>query len=426
MKLLQHTGRYYLIFSSFIFILSGIVLFLALRYVVQMESDEQLMDTRVILKKQLHQLDSIPPYIALLDNLVEITPVDTFNASTYFVDTSFWSGMDKEHESPYRKFIYHDSIKGKPYQIALNRNNLDTEEMLTTVVFWIIGILTLLLIMINLFNRFLSLQIWQPFYQSINQLKRFSFNSKVAPEPVPTNIDEFKILQKAIGRMTNKILKDYQSLKQFTENASHEIQTPLAIIKNKVEMMLQHEDIKEQDLREILHIHKAANRISKLNQALVLLIQIENRQYVNNKRVNIKNLVEEMLLQIEPMLSAKQLVINTQLEDVSLMMDPVLAEVLLQNLIGNAMKHNIMNGSINIQLEKKRLRIQNSGAALNIDTQSLFERFQKGVDASPSLGLGLAIVYEICQNYGFGLDYQNEGDQHQMDVSFLEKTNDGI
>ena len=420
MKLLHLTGRYYLIFSILIFILSGIGLFSALKYVVGMESDEQLMDSRVVLKDQLEQLDSIPRQIALLDHYVEITPVDNFDTSSYFLDTSFWNGIETEHESPYRKFVYYDSLQGKPFRIALNRNTLDTEEMLTTIVFWIVGILSLMLVMINLFNRYLSLQIWKPFYQSINQLKKFTFKNKSTPEPVITNIDEFKTLQEAINRMTDKSFRDYQSLKRFTENASHEVQTPLAIIKNKIELLIQQEDLSKSELHDLWDIQRAANRISKLNQSLVLLTRIENEQFANTQKINISNFIVEIINQLEPMLSAKQLTVEKKLTDVYLNMDPILVEVLLQNLLGNAVKHNFNNGEIDIHLTKNKLRICNTGNPLDIDTQLLFERFRKGTNSSSSLGLGLAVVQEICTIYNFNITYKNTANQHCIDILFLK------
>ena len=269
-----------------------------------------------------------------------------------------------------------------------------------------------------MFTRFLSLKIWQPFYKTIEQIKGFTFDRKEPLSAPPTKIEEFNTLNQAIEQMTLKVLSDYRSLKQFTENASHEMQTPLAIIKSKIELLMQEEELSERERQAIQQIQTAASRLSRLNQSLLLLTRIENRQYTNTRKLNLKELLEGQLDFVEPLISAKNLSIHTEMQDVFQKMDPALAEVLIGNLLGNAIKHNQQDGTIKINLNDQQLNISNTGKTLSVPTHKLFNRFYKGTEAAPSLGLGLAIVKEICTSYGFNVQYNYRENLHSLSVDF--------
>lgn len=418
MKLLQRTGRYYVIFSTLIFILWAAGLFFALKFVLSRETDERLRDARMALNIQLSEMEKIPSSIIVLDNVIEIQPIPKYSVFETFSDTLIWNAMEVEHKMSFRKFSYHDEINGKAYRISLNHSILDTEEMLTTIALTAFGILALLLFTINIFNRYLSLNIWKPFYRTVGQIEDFNFDQD---KPMPSKssvIDEFSTLQQALHQMTSKALKDYQSLKQFTENASHEIQNPLAIIKSKIELLMQQDDLNEKEQKAILQIQKAASRLSRLNQSLLLLTRIENRQFTKLKNLDLKELIENQIDAMEPMISSRQLTVQAQLEQVQQKMDPTLAEVLISNLLGNAIKHNHQEGQIDILLTSNQLQISNSGSPLEVSADKMFDRFNKGTEGAPSLGLGLAIVLEICNIYNFDVQYENKEQIHSVSVSF--------
>ena len=417
MKLLQATGRYYLLFSLLLFVFGSWILYLALSYFIDIETDERLQDAKPALEFQLTEMDSLPPVLVISDDVIEISPLDELKEYKYFSDTSIWDPLEKEFE-PYRKFIFHTEIEGKPYKIALSHTKLDSEALMMTSLFAVMGILLLLLLAINLFNRYLSLRLWRPFYQTIRQIRSFSFDEGKPLSPPETRIEEFEVLNHALELMTTKVLSDYRSLKQFTENASHEIQTPLAIIKSKIELLIQNDGRDDNELQAIQQIQEAASRLSKLNNSLLLLARIENRQYSDTHELAMHELIKKKLDQLEPLISAKNLDIHTNLAEVSMAMDPTLAEVLLNNLLVNAIKHNFSDGRIDISLRKGKLLIRNTGKPLDSSPETLFERFRKGADASPPRGLGLAIVKEICNIYGFKAQYDFQDGWHELSVTW--------
>ncbi len=417
MKLLQRTGRYYLWFSAIIFLLGVGILYFSMKYVIGVETDKRLQEAKAGLKVQLSDYDSLPASLFVLEDVVNITPLYTYVPYEKLSDTEHLNPIDKELE-PYRKYTYHDEINGKPYKIELFHSTLDNDEMIISIVLTVLGILGLFLLVINLFNRYMSLHLWKPFYQTVQQIKSFNFEAQKPLSAPPTNIDEFATLQQAIEQMTAKLLSDYRSLKQFSENASHEIQTPLAIIKSKIELLMQAEGRNESETVALHQIQNAASRLSKLNQSLLLLTRIENHQYSDKQELDLKSQIEYKLDQLEPLISSKNIEVHKKLTNVQQSMNPTLLEVLLNNLIGNAIKHNHPNGKIEVTLQQKLLTIRNTGAPLGVAPNDLFERFRKGTDASPSLGLGLAIVKEICTRYNFEINYDYRDKWHGLSIFF--------
>lgn len=417
MRLLEKAGRYHIYFSILLFLVGCILIVIALRYIITFETDENLRDAKSLLREQLSDIDSDHTVIRLLDNIIEVERTTSFTEFERFSDTLVWDPIENEFD-PYRKYVFHDTIGGTPYSIAVNRSKLDNEELATTMILTMMALLALFLLFLNLFNRYLSLRIWRPFYQTVNEIRGFNFKQDRGLTPPPTDIDEFAILHKAISEMTARVVRDYQSLRQFSENASHEIQTPLAIIKSKIELLIQREKFSKEERRYIQEIQEATTRLSKLNESLLLLTRIENRQFNESVEVNLSQLVANKINQLEPLLSGKNITITKHLTDVSMSIDPSLAEILLSNLLGNAIKHNVESGHIEVFLNKDRMSIRNTGKELTIETDRIFERFQKDNASSSSLGLGLAIVEQICKIYNFDISYKYDDSWHEFNLVF--------
>ena len=219
--------------------------------------------------------------------------------------------------------------------------------------------------------------------------------------------------------MTERIKNDYLNLKEYIENASHEIQTPLAIINSKMELLLQSGDMKEKQYKTVADAYEASNRLSRLNKTLILLAKIENRQFPESEPVNPAIMINHQLESLEDLIYAKKIKVVKQVEEqVTVLMNPYLAEILLVNLIKNALRHNIPGGDLKIELTGNSLVIANSGPALTLDPDMLFKRFHTSSSSPESLGLGLSIVQKICTMYGFKVSYSYQNNMHVMLVVF--------
>ena len=264
-------------------------------------------------------------------------------------------------------------------------------------------------------NYFIARRVWIPFYRIIGRLGLYQIDQAKALTFTRSNIHEFNLLIEALEKMSLKISRDYQNLKEFNENAAHEIQTPLAIIRTKLELLTQDETLREEQLKSIISVLDATHRISRLNQGLLLISKIENNQFGAHTEIDPKEILLNLIDQSEDLIRMKNIALKTSFDEACrLTMNPSLADTLFSNLISNAIRHNIQNGFLTIEISEKSITIANSGLALQEDPENYFERFRKGGSHSESVGLGLSIVRKIAQLYQIGLSYQHQQGIHTI------------
>ncbi|HEX2933722.1 MAG TPA: HAMP domain-containing sensor histidine kinase, partial [Bacteroidales bacterium] len=268
-------------------------------------------------------------------------------------------------------------------------------------------------------NYMLSRKLWRPFYKTISQISRYNIKEKKTLSFPANNVYEFTRLNEVLSMMSEKIRNDYLSLKEFTEDASHEIQTPLAVIKSKLEMLIQSEHITPSELELIAAMNRAITRISKLNSGLLLIAKIENNQFSETTEASFIELLEQSLDVFTDFIQQRNLRVTFEKSsDFQVMMNPALADILVSNLINNSIKHNLPNGYIEIRTTSDYFSIVNSGNPLvSKNPAELFQRFNKENKQSESPGLGLAIIGKICDASQLIINYQNIADQHIIKIS---------
>jgi signal transduction histidine kinase len=235
----------------------------------------------------------------------------------------------------------------------------------------------------------------------------------------PSGIDEFNDLQKSLEELTQRTKHAYLGQKEFAENASHEMQTPLAVLQGKLELLMQTAPLSETQAELIGDLADASQRMARLNKSLLLLAKIENKQFPANEKISLDNIIRHYIQQYEPQVLQKQLTLNYSFNsDTILDCNKTLLEILVDNLIGNAIRHNNLNGSIIITLQPGTLTIQNTGVDSKLNEQRIFSRFQKDSTDVNSLGLGLEIVKKICVLYNFKISYSKQEDLHTFLVFF--------
>jgi signal transduction histidine kinase len=419
MKLLTKTNIYYTFFALIIFIIGGFAFFYIIQNKIYEEIDEALLSRKDFIAKQLKNKGG--GYLNELTNWEDIRVIKTNEKSGIpfvFRDTIIFSPGDREGEK-FRCLTLNADINDTNYKIDILRSVTDSESLEEGIVLSASIIFLLLLAGGAVLNYFISKKIWKPFYDVLDIIKDYRPGGKHLRKIPRSNISEFKKLDEVIERLVTKVENDFVNLKQFTENASHEIQTPLAIIKTKSELLLQREEIDKETVKEIVSINEAATRLSKLNQALLQLMKIDNRQYQESEAIDLSGLLEIKLKRLNELIEMKNIKLMTTIDkNVFVNMNISLAEILLSNLLNNSIKHNIFGGKIIITLIPNELSIKNTGEVLHIEPEKLFDRFVKESTSNESIGLGLSLVKEICETYNFKVSYSYEHSLHEIKVNF--------
>ena len=310
---------------------------------------------------------------------------------------------------------------GKTYQLTTFVSSVEITHLIIAI-FIIQGLIyVVLLIAIIQANKRLSRTLWRPFHKTVHRLSQYDIN---ATQPLQLDgdggITEFRQLNDVAAAMVAKNRQAYLSQKQFVENASHEIQTPLAIIRSKVELLMDQPELDENSADLIGEIAIANDRLSRLNKTLLLLSKIENNQFIEKKDIRIKDLVQQLVASFQKHATEDLPDIKSDLSgDPVLFANPVMMEILFGNLVKNAIIHNIPAGSVNIVLKNESFCIDNTGPKIDVDPGLLFDRFKKGdYHRSQSSGLGLALVKQVCELYHFSISYSYKEPMHRLELLF--------
>ncbi len=417
MKLLSKYNRVNILATIVVLLLSAVFYYFFIETILVHQLDKNL----VVEEKEI--IDYINENAKLPESLNTKDEQETYIPTNDIIVRKFSSV--KLHEKEYNKNAYYRqlefpvTVNGKTYKAEVRKSQEETEDIVQLILKITLIMVLVLLVVLFIINRFIFSKLWKPFNSTLRQIKLFNVSGKDAMDLEETNITEFAELNSAVIMMTKKVIDDYNEIKDFTENASHEIQTPLAIIKSKLEMLSQSENLVEEQMNAIQAIAETTNRLSRLNQSLILLTKIDNKQYGESKELNVTELLLSRLSNYEELLQAKQIgLINKINPGVKLVLNETLADILITNLLSNAIKHNIEKGFIEIELNKSYLAISNPGATLITRPSTLFERFKKESSSNNSLGLGLSIVKKICDTYGFEIKYNYSKEIHTLIVSF--------
>jgi signal transduction histidine kinase len=282
---------------------------------------------------------------------------------------------------------------------------------------------SLLLISI-LINYLIAKRLWRPFYNSVKIAERFDIQSDKLLELPKTDINEFIKLNEVLENMTRKMRDDYLNLKEFGENASHEIQTPLAVMRSKTDLLMQQKNLNKDSLTLIKSINEAITKLFKLNQGLLLISKIENKVFHEKKKVSLKQITVNGLDNYKEIMQLKKIKVEMDASDEALVeMNDMLAEVLISNLLSNAVRFNINGGFIKCHIDIMFLIITNSGLAMITNPEDLFKRFHKNSDNPQSVGLGLSIVKEIAESYGMNITYTCINDVHEIKLQYRQRGN---
>lgn len=415
MKLLNKINRNYALLSSLIFLVGIIFIFIFMEYFISSEIDEKLETQKLNVIKNLDQGLKVEftPFVEVKEIVNQ-----NFNVEEEIKDTSIYNKFENEFDS-YRQLKTIYSNGNKSYLIIVRTDNIEKSDLLFTIGIPFSIILLLTIFISNLIVRKINISIWKPFYMNLEKLKNFSVENKDKLSLINTDIDEFNDLNNSLIELTGKISRDYKKLKEFSENASHELQTPIAIIKAKIEAMLQDESLSSEAAAQLQTINSTATRLARINKSLTILSKLDSEEYEEKKVIALKNFIQKKVKDFIEIAESKGIVVEIKtLEDFDIRINEDHLELLLSNLFSNAIKHNYEGGKIIIDLHESAFTIKNTGMPLDKEPKKMFERFEKGKYSSESYGLGLVIVKEICDAYKIRIDYTVQDEWHEIRIVF--------
>jgi signal transduction histidine kinase len=420
MKLLNRAILYYSLAMLLAFGYTGMILYTSIHHLVLKQVTESLLREKDIIRDQIEFADTVPDFSDLFNHQIEVTIYKhKVVKSQNIIDTSLYDTLN-QRQMDYRYLVYTDNTSdNKGYMISTSKS-IENEKSLLYEILGIIvilfAVLSLLLIIIIIS---ISHRLWGSFYVTLSNIRKYDIKTSQEFVPVATGITEFAQLNEVLKTLTEKIRSEYLNLKEFSENASHEIQTPLAIIRMRIEQILQSPDINDELAEHLISMGQSVSKISRINQALSLISKIENNQYPDTSVVSLNQKIEGVLSQFHDFIVSRKL--NVQFdadEQVEIQMNPDLSDFLFSNLLGNAIKHNVDKGWIKIALNRKELILRNSGKDPGVDTNQLFFRFKKAEHSTDSPGLGLAIVKKVTDLYEMKISYEYSDSVHTLHIIF--------
>ncbi|AMR31681.1 hypothetical protein A0256_09735 [Mucilaginibacter sp. PAMC 26640] len=415
MKLIEKYNRVNIAVTVVIMLVTGLVYYYTISHILtnQLNKDLVLEENEIFNYVKLNK--ALPDVYQSNHQQIVFSPLGYKTVKRRFVDTVYQEA-DGNHMESGRGLISSVKVKGRNYRVMVTQSTVETEYLIQIIFLITIALIITLLVVLTILNRVILKSIWQPFYTVLSQLKKFSLADKAAISSTPTVIDEFNELDAAVIAMAERVGKDYQNLKAFTENASHELMTPISVINSKLDTLLQTDEFTHNQSKILNDIYGTVARLTRLNKSMLLLAKIENGLIGDQQDVDVKLLVEEALEMHEEMLQRKNISLITNLGQKNVWANQPVMEVLINNLVSNALRHNYSNGKLAITLDERGLAISNTGKHA-FDIKQVVKRFNKS-NESEGIGLGLTLCSQICTSYGLKLEYDYSNEIHTFKVLF--------
>lgn len=418
-KLLHKTSRAYLIYALLILVVSAPAFYYATEKLYIKEADDILrLHKKQFLQYTVSKLKKTD--VAVWNSFNRNAKIDSgkFITKDSLFFTNYFDTLDEEDE-PCRVLNFPVTIENKSYVYSEKVNLVETEDLIKNIAFLFSAIISILLIGLFIITKKLSINLWKPFYKTLNRIEEFEIDKTKSLTFSNTGIEEFNRLNKSIEKLIEKNLLIYKSQKEFIENAAHELQTPLAVFQAKIDTLIQRADVTEEQSIMLGSLNDNVSRLNRLNKNLLLLSKIEHDNYRSKETILLTTYIQKNLDFFTEQAKAKNLIIKMELlQELQIQSNPVLAEILISNLFLNAVRHNIQNGHIIISVKDNKLIFENNGQKQPLNTIKLFNRFSKENPSEQGTGLGLSIVKKIADINNWRITYNYYEGLHSFTVNF--------
>lgn len=414
MKLLNRSLLHVSLALLLVLALWAVAFFFILREAVRDSIDEGLDDQEEVITHRL-KTDSTLLHVRDLGLYgFAIGPAADKEKKRY-VDTLLYVPSEGEVERVRLRtgtFKHH----GQYHRIQVYTSTVEEDDLVESMAIALIALYVVLLLTIILVNNVVLRRLWKPLHSMLAQLKAFRLGTARELPPMPTRTSEFNELHAAANELVRRAADAYTDQRAFTANAAHELQTPLAIAVNKLELLAEQGGSEEERMQALGEVIAVLERLTRLNKSLLLLARIENRQFPDEREVSFAAVAKEVMDEFADLAEHRQVALQLDATgDLVRSMDPALARTLITNLLKNAIVHNRPGGSVSVQVEQGRITVRNTGHA-PLDATRIFTRFHKETTADGGTGLGLAIAKAIAELYGLKLEY-GFAEEHVMQLS---------
>jgi signal transduction histidine kinase len=426
-RLLDKSLKIFTLYALIILILSIPVYVLVIDYIWISELDEnnwltlqhtkQKLQSKRFTTEEIEKINQIWGALQPGVSIVKAESKHAFQDSTYEVIRPNEYDQD-DGEDRFRGLKSWVLLNETPYLVTIETNLEESDETFAAVAAVTLFFFMVLVLGFILLNRKVASKTWRPFDQTLSSLKSFELSKDSSIDLPESDIQEFQELNHVLLYLIKNNVNAYQQQKSFTENASHELQTPIALLKSKMDLLIQQKNISPQISEIISSIEAPLSRLSRINKNLLLLAKVEHRQYNDIEKLDLKEYLENTIVLFEDYINNKKLDLSNDVVDsIKISANSFLAETLVHNLLSNAIRHTPSNGQIKIINHESSLRVMNTGKEA-LDQSRLFERFATTNKNKVSSGLGLSIIREITNKYGWQVGYNFENGYHVFVVTF--------
>ncbi|WP_353126849.1 sensor histidine kinase [Parapedobacter pyrenivorans] len=416
MKLLNHTLLY--LSASLIFILSiwAVVFYFSMMDEVYDSIDDGLENYKMLIIKKASQDSTLLSKDSFDESNYAIRPIDrewALRATEQFRDTSMYMEYEEDYEVVRMLTTYFSTPAEQYYELRIITSMVEGEDLVGDLLHALLWLYVAVIASAFIINNWVLRKIWRPFYELQHELRGFKLGEDKSFKPPQTKVTEFRDMNDTVAALLKANIAVFQHQKQFIENASHELQTPLAIAINKLELLLEQFQGADGQMQLLANAIQYLERMTRLNKSLLLLSKIENKQFSKEEKVNFNQRLRQQVADFDELLQYKDITVEiVEKARFTRVFNADLADVLITNLLKNAIVHNHSGGTVHIVIKDNGFEIANTGLKQPLDPGKMFARFYRAADNASSTGLGLAVVKAIAQLYQAELDYHYEAGIH--------------
>jgi len=420
-SLLSKNLKQFLVYTTIILLCCAPVFFFIMKFFYTKDLDEL-----VIYRSNEFIEEKLPsftiPEISIWNKYNEDIQILPYN-ETYALNKTveeFLYNKAEGHNIDYRIIYNKVQIENESYVLMCRIPMIENKDLIWNLFSQYGLIFIILIISLSIVQRIISKKSWKPFYNSLGKIENYSLEQGNIPEFEQTDIKEFFRLNEILTGLISNNLKIYKQQKEFIENASHELQTPLAVFQSQLDILMQEPDLTEKQVGIIQSLYSVSSRLTRLNKNLLLLAKIDNAQFKGMEVIDFIEFLDKPLQYFKYLAEDNVIKMAVNIHNpLKIEANKILLESLINNLIVNAIRHNInKDGNVFIEVKDKTFIVSNTGEAKTLDVEKIFKRFNRISEEKKGNGLGLSIIYQICKFHKWILEYQFKEDMHIFVVKF--------